>query len=99
MIKSLRSSVHATNRGLDVASVRILTLAIEHLLVQKDVVVVDGVVEGDGDHHGDVLGRQIAGHCRAVLGAEAVGQYAHRWVARRRSVGIVVDICERTVFH
>lgn len=79
--------------GLDVATVGVLA-ALEHLLVQLDVVVVDGVVEGDGDHHGHILGGQVAGNGGAVLRAEAVGQDAHGGIAGRGAVGIVVNICK-----
>ena len=51
-------------RTLDVAAVGVLPLLVEYLGVQVDVVVVDGAVEGDGDHLRD----SVAG---AVPGAEA----------------------------
>lgn len=81
--------------GLDVAAVRVLALAVEDLLVEIDVVVVDRVVEGDGDHHGDVFGGQTAGNGGAILRAEAVGQHADGGIARWRPVGVIVDICVR----
>lgn len=81
--------------GFDIASVRVLAFAVKDLFVEFDVVVVDGIVEGDGDHLRDVLGRQVTGDDCAVFGAEAVGQHALRGVTRRRSVGVVVDICLR----
>jgi hypothetical protein len=65
----------------DVAAVGILSLSIEHFLVELDVVVVDGIVEGDGDHLWDVFRGQIARNCRPILRAEAVGQHTHRWIA------------------
>lgn len=80
-------------RRLDVAPVRVLALAAEDLLVQVDVVVVDRVVERDRDHHGDVLGGQIAGDRRAILGAEAVGQHAHGRVTGWGPVRVGLDVC------
>lgn len=80
-------------RRLDVAPVRVLALAVEDLLVQIDVVVVDGIVEGDGDHHWDVLGRQVPGDGGTVLGAEAIGQYADGRIARWCAVWIAFDVC------
>jgi hypothetical protein len=74
--------------GFDVAAVGILALSIEHLLVELNVVVVDGIVEGDGDHLRDVFGGQVAGRGRAVLRAEAVGQHTHRWITWRRTIRI-----------
>ena len=44
--------------------------------VQIPVLVVDGVVEGDDHHLGDVLRYEAAGHQGAVHGAEAVWQRA-----------------------
>lgn len=46
---------------LDVASVRVLPFAVEHFFVQFDVVVVDGVIEGNGYHLGNVLCREVSG--------------------------------------
>jgi hypothetical protein len=80
-------------RGFNVASVWVLSLPVEDLFVQVDVVVVDGIIEGDGDHHGNIFGWQVPGNRCAVLRAEAVGQNAHSWVAWRRTVGIGFDIC------
>ena len=79
--------------GLDVAAVGILALAVEHLLVQVDVVVVDGVVERHHHHLRHLLRLQFARHFCARLGTEAVGQEADGRVARRGSVGIRVQIC------
>lgn len=78
---------------LDVATVRILSLPVEDLFVEADVVVVDGVIERDGDHLRHVLGGQVAGDRGAVLGAEAVGEHAHGRVAGRRPVRVVVHVC------
>lgn len=80
---------------LDVASVRIFTFSVEDFLVQLDVVVVNGIVEGDCDHLGHVLGGQVAGDDGAIFGAEAIGQHALRRVARGRAVGVVVHICHK----
>ena len=78
---------------LDVAPVGILTFTIEYIFVQFDVVVVDGVVESDGDHLGYVFGRQVVRRARTVFRAETVWQRALRQVARRRAVRIVLRVC------
>lgn len=78
--------------GFDVATVRIFTFPVEDFFVEFNVVIVDGVVEGDGDHLRHVLGGQVAGDDGAVLRAEAVRQHALRRVARRSAVRVVVDI-------
>ena len=51
-------------------------------MVELPVLVVDGVVEGDDDHLGDVLRGEAPGHQGAVRGAEAVGQCAleNKWM-------------------
>lgn len=46
--------------GLNVASIGILALSIENILVQLDVVVVDRIIEGDGDHLRHVFGGQVS---------------------------------------
>ena len=79
--------------SLDVASVGILALSVEHILVQVDVVVVDGVVEADHDHLRDLTGVQFAGDFRARFGAETVGQQANGWVAWWGTVRVRVQIC------
>ena len=69
--------------GVDGAAVRVLLALREQLLrVEFPVPVVDGVVEGDDDHLGDVLRGQAPGHQGAVGGAEAVGQCAleNKWI-------------------
>lgn len=78
--------------GLDIAAVGVLAFAIKHFLVELDVVVVDGIIEGDGDHLRDVLGGQIPGNGSTILRAEAIGQHAHCGVAGRSTVGVIVDI-------
>ena len=86
--------------GLDVAAVGVLALLVEDFLVQVNVVVVDGVVEGDCDHLGNVLAvgsggsdsAETAGNLCSVLRAEAVGKFADVCVASRSSVGIGVNL-------
>jgi len=58
---------------LDITAVWILALAVEDLFVETDVVIVDGIVEGDRDHLGHILGWKITGYRSTVLRAEAVG--------------------------
>ena len=50
------TSAIMTYRGFNVAAIGILSLSIEHLLIQIDVVIINGIVEGDGNHHGNILG-------------------------------------------
>jgi len=79
--------------GLDVAAVGVAPLAsAEHFLVQLDVVVVDGIIEGDDNHLGNVTRGKIAWDLGSVLGTEAVWKDANSGVARRSAVGIIVDI-------
>lgn len=97
-------SVHLLDRGivgvlvrheegcLDITAVWIFALAVEDIFVQADVVVVDGVIEGDRDHLRYILGREVAGYRGTVLRAEAVGQGTHGGIARWSSIGIIVHV-------
>jgi hypothetical protein len=86
--------------GLDVTAVGVLALLVEDLLVQVNVVVVDGVVKGDGDHLGNVLtvraggsnSAKASGDLGSILGTEAVGKLTDVGVASRSSVGVSVDL-------
>lgn len=42
--------------SFDVAAVGVFAFSVKDFFVELDVVVVDGIVEGDGDHLGHVLG-------------------------------------------
>lgn len=77
---------------LDITAVWILALAVEDLFVETDVVVVDGIVEGDRHHLGYILGREIAGYRGTVLRAETVGQGTHGRIAWWSSIGIIVHV-------
>jgi hypothetical protein len=83
--------------GFDVAVVGVLSSSVEDLLVQVDVVVVDCVVEGDGDHLRNVVaffigGTKISRYFSPVFGAEAIGQFANGVVTQRRPIRICVDV-------
>jgi len=85
---------------LDITTVGVLPLPVEDLVVQVNVVVVDGVIEGDHDHLRNVLavgssGSDIAKFSRnlgAILRAEAVGQLTDGSITRRSSVGIGFNV-------
>ena len=62
--------------SLDLAPVGVLHLPAEDVLVQVDVVRVDGPVEGDGDHLGDLSRVNVAWNSGAIRGAEAVRELA-----------------------
>lgn len=81
--------------GLDVASVRIFTLAVEDFFVQLDVVIVDGIIESDGDHLRHIFGGQVTGDHSAIFRTETVGQHALRRVAGWSAIGVVIDICAK----
>ena len=88
--------------GLDVTSVGVLSLLVEDLLVKVNVVVVDGIIKGDGDHLGNVVtvgsgwsnSAKTAGNLSSVLRAETIGQFADVGVASGSAVGIGVDFCK-----
>lgn len=75
----------------DLAAVGVLALTVEDVLVQVDVVDVDGTVEGERDHLRHLVGLNVAGDAGAVGRAEAVGQHALGGVAVRRAVRITLD--------
>ena len=78
--------------GFNVAAVGVFADAVEHVAVQFDVVVVNGVVESHHDHLGHLLGVQFAGHFRTGFRAETVGQQTDGRIASRSAVGIVAQI-------
>lgn len=85
---------------LDITTIGILPLPVEDLVVQVNVVVVDGVIEGDHDHLRNILaagssGSDIAKFSRnlgTILRAEAVGQLTDGSITRRSSVGIGFNV-------
>lgn len=77
---------------LNVASVGVLAFAVEDLLVQLDVVVVNGIIKGNRDHHGDIFSGETTGNCGAILRAEAIRQNTDSGVASRGTIGVIVDI-------
>lgn len=77
---------------LDVAAVWILALATEDLFIEANVVVVNGVVESNCDHLGNILRREITGYRGTILRTEAVGQGTHRRIAWWSSIGIIVHV-------
>lgn len=81
--------------GLDVTAVGILSVSVKDVFVQLDVVVVDGIIEGDGDHLGNVLGWEVPRNRSAILWTEAVRQHTDRRVARRGAVRVIVVIWTR----
>ena len=86
--------------GFDVAAVGVFPLLIEDFTIEVNVIVVDGIVEGDGDHLRNVLavgaGRpdfaQVTGHLGAVLGTEAVGELANGGITWWCPIRIGIDI-------
>ena len=60
----------------DLAAVGVHSVSVEDLVIEIDVVDVDGSVEGDGDHLGHLLGLKTSRDTRAVSRAVAVRQHA-----------------------
>lgn len=58
--------------GFDVTAVGVLAISVEDILVQLDVVIVNSIIESDGNHLGNVLRWEVSRDCSAVLGAETV---------------------------
>lgn len=72
----------------NLASVRVLSLSVEDVFVQVDVVDIDGAVERDGNHLRDLVGLNSSRDARPVRRAEAVRQGTLAWVTVRGPVGI-----------
>lgn len=73
------------------ASVGVVTTVLEDTLIDDDVVVVDGVIESDGDHLGNGVGFELAWNLCAVRWAIAVGQDTLGLITRWGTIGIPVD--------
>lgn len=73
------------------ATIGVGSLTVKDFVVQVDVVHVDGTVESNGDHLGNVGGFEGAGNPGTVGGTKAVRKNALGGVAIRGSVGIIVD--------
>ena len=81
--------------SLDVATVGILPLLVEDLGVEVNVVVIDGVVEGDGDHlrnsvAGTTIGTETTGNLGTIVTAVTVGQDTDCQVTLRGAVRVRV---------
>lgn len=84
-------SVGHEESSFDLAAVGVLAGTAEDFFVQFDVVTIDGTVEGEGDHLGNVSGFQFTGDLGTVRRAEAIGQHALGRVAFGSAVGIIID--------
>lgn len=84
--------VRYKERSLDVTTVGVFPLSIEHFFIQRNVVIVNGIIEGDGDHLGNFFRRQIPGNVGSVFGTETIGQDAHGRITWWSSVRIVLGI-------
>lgn len=77
----------------DLATVRILTLPVEDLIVEIDIVHVHGTVKSDRDHLRHLLGINVAGYTGTIGRTVAIGQDALRWIAIRSAIGIGLHGC------
>lgn len=78
---------------LDGATVGVLALAVKDILVQVNVVNIDGTVERDRDHLWHLLGFNAAGNASTISRAEAIGQGTLCGIALWSTVGILIDSC------
>lgn len=86
--------------GFDVTAIRIFSLLVEDLTVEVNVIVVDGVIEGDGNHLRHVLASSACGTNLAevtrnlctILGAETVRELANVAITWWRTIGVSIDI-------
>ena len=75
---------------LDRTSVRIISSLLEDFIVGVDIVVVDSVIEGDGDHLRNCSWLQLVRDLSSVTRAEAIRKNAHRRIARPSTVGVLI---------
>ena len=83
--------------SLDVAAIRVFPNSIKYLIVEINIVDVDGIVESDGDHlrHFQAVGAvrtEVSGHLGPRFRAKTIGQTADCLVARGSSVGVVFNV-------
>ena len=83
--------VRGIEGALDLAAVGILPLSTEDGPIEINVVTVDGPVEGDCDHLGNLCGVDVARDSSPVGRAEAVWELALAEVAVGGAVGVLVD--------
>jgi hypothetical protein len=79
-------------RCLNVTAIRIFTLSIENFFVKFNVIVVDGIIEGNCDHLRYISGRQVTRDDGTIFRAKTVWQHTLAWVTWRSSIRIVIDI-------
>lgn len=82
--------------GDEVSSLNVTTVGIlatlEDFLVQFNIVVVNGIIESNGNHHRNILGRQVTGNSGTIFGTETIRQNTDRGITRRSTVRIVINI-------
>lgn len=83
----------------DLAAVRILTLPVEDLVVQIDVVDIHGAVERDRDHLRHLLRIDVTGDASAVSGTVAIGQDALFGIAIGSAIRIGLHGCNTGTFN
>lgn len=81
-----------THRGFDVAAIWIFALSVENFLVQLNIVVVNGIIESDGDHLRNIFVWQITGNGCAVFRAETIWQNTNSWITWWSAIWIAVVI-------
>jgi hypothetical protein len=86
--------------GFDVTAIRIFSLLVEDLTVEVNVVVIDGIIEGDSNHLRHVLASSASGtdlaevtrNLCAILGTEAVRELANVAITWRGTIRVSINI-------
>lgn len=63
---------------------------LEQTVVEIDVVVVDRIIKGNGDHLRHSVWFELAGNLSSVAGAEAIGEDTNSWVTGGCAVRVFV---------
>lgn len=75
----------------NLAAIGVVTISVENLFIQINVVYVHGSVEGDGDHLRYLVGFDASGDASTVGGAETVREDALVGIAVWSSIGVHID--------
>ena len=86
--------------GFDITTIRIFPFLVEDLTVEVNVIVVDGVIEGDSNHLRHVLASGACGtnpaevtrNLCAILGTEAVRELANVAITWWGTIRVGIDI-------
>lgn len=81
----------------DITTIWIFSLSIKDIFVQLNVVVVNGIIKGNCNHHGNIFGGQIPRNCSSIFGTEAIRQDTNCGITWGSAIWIVIDVCTKKI--